>query len=640
MPVFKKKDVPSQALQRAAMAHGLSLFYVKYLGHIEVSGSRGAEVVAYALSEVLATNKARKVEGWKAPKVELSFSASGLRLTDRSTGQIFLDIPLHHVSYCQEHGPAIFAFIALEKDNSRKKCFVFKTKSQAGDIMTSLGAAFNKAKEKEKEKENGGFNGQAQQLKQHNPHQQQRQYQQQQQQRRPQQQQQRYPQQQQRHPQQQQRPVQQQQRPVQHHPQQQQRSQRPRKASQPDEMKQLDREMKEMEANFEADFKFARARAQSTKKGSAPNQKTVPQVNLDEAFAPSPEQQRADLNRKKKGLLPAIDPRAFEASKPSDTLNGFDDQFAPTPSPNVNRGKNPYARKRGAPAPSVLPTASQIKPSPGAVRRGILAQHSPNPQSPKTPTQQQPQKDQSDPWATTPAPSPAATLAPSSAKPAAAPATPQQAKSSKGLLPPISAAGFENDNFVSPHPTKKEDEAPTSEPEAPSAQLPPSSNDRDSDDSDDDDVDDLLQELEQEQQQLEATQAEEEEASEEEAPEEEKEEPEATSSVETQNGAPPSEYPDIIKLSQHVWGLATPDEEGFLPGAQLKPLMEMSKLPQATLGTIWTMLDDQQLGKMNFRQVGFLLGLMSQAQRGEELDKSTVGPSTPGPILHGLKPME
>ena len=43
------------------------------------------------------------------------------------------------------------------------------------------------------------------------------------------------------------------------------------------------------------------------------------------------------------------------------------------------------------------------------------------------------------------------------------------------------------------------------------------------------------------------------------------------------------------------------------------------------------------LEQINYRQFGFVLGLLSQAQRGEELDTSSIGEHTPPPQLEGLK---
>jgi hypothetical protein len=54
----------------------------------------------------------------------------------------------------------------------------------------------------------------------------------------------------------------------------------------------------------------------------------------------------------------------------------------------------------------------------------------------------------------------------------------------------------------------------------------------------------------------------------------------------------------LVKLCQHVWSLSTPDEEGCLDGGQMRALMVMSSLDNATLGTIWTMVDSEQRGKV------------------------------------------
>jgi hypothetical protein len=58
-----------------------------------------------------------------------------------------------------------------------------------------------------------------------------------------------------------------------------------------------------------------------------------------------------------------------------------------------------------------------------------------------------------------------------------------------------------------------------------------------------------------------------------------------------------------------------------------------SGLPQGMLAQIWGLVDTQQRGKLDFSQLGYLLGLISQAQRGEELDPASVGPATPPPSL-------
>ena len=44
--------------------------------------------------------------------------------------------------------------------------------------------------------------------------------------------------------------------------------------------------------------------------------------------------------------------------------------------------------------------------------------------------------------------------------------------------------------------------------------------------------------------------------------------------------------------------------------------------------------------QLDYRQLGFVLGLMGQAQRGEELDPAVIGPESEPPTLDGLPPME
>jgi hypothetical protein len=42
---------------------------------------------------------------------------------------------------------------------------------------------------------------------------------------------------------------------------------------------------------------------------------------------------------------------------------------------------------------------------------------------------------------------------------------------------------------------------------------------------------------------------------------------------------------------------------------------------------------------VDYRQFAFLMGLMAQAQRGDTLDPSTIGPESPSPHLEGLQPI-
>ena len=66
---------------------------------------------------------------------------------------------------------------------------------------------------------------------------------------------------------------------------------------------------------------------------------------------------------------------------------------------------------------------------------------------------------------------------------------------------------------------------------------------------------------------------------------------------------PSEEQPEggftLVELCQHVWTLATPDEEGFLDGGQMRPLMLMSELPLEVLGELWALVDEEEAGKVS-----------------------------------------
>jgi len=51
-----------------------------------------------------------------------------------------------------------------------------------------------------------------------------------------------------------------------------------------------------------------------------------------------------------------------------------------------------------------------------------------------------------------------------------------------------------------------------------------------------------------------------------------------------------------------------------LGGAQLRPIMMMSKLDNGKLGEIWTMVDTTKTGFLDFKQLGFLLGAHATLQ--------------------------
>lgn len=99
--------------------------------------------------------------------------------------------------------------------------------------------------------------------------------------------------------------------------------------------------------------------------------------------------------------------------------------------------------------------------------------------------------------------------------------------------------------------------------------------------------------------------------------------------------APPAPTMSFLEMLQKVWTSAGPTD-GKLGGAQLRPIMMMSGLPNDKLGTIWQMVDDKHEGTMDYKQLGFLLGLIGQQQRGEELSIASVGPQSVPPVLEGL----
>jgi hypothetical protein len=100
----------------------------------------------------------------------------------------------------------------------------------------------------------------------------------------------------------------------------------------------------------------------------------------------------------------------------------------------------------------------------------------------------------------------------------------------------------------------------------------------------------------------------------------------------------PAAVPSLtfLELLQKVWTMAAPTD-GKLGGAQLRPIMMLAKLPNEKLGVIWQMVDDKHEGTMDYKQLGFLLGLMGQEQRGEPLNIGIIGPSSVPPMLEGFE---
>ena len=64
--------------------------------------------------------------------------------------------------------------------------------------------------------------------------------------------------------------------------------------------------------------------------------------------------------------------------------------------------------------------------------------------------------------------------------------------------------------------------------------------------------------------------------------------------------------------------------------------MMLSKLEPAKLGKIWGMVDANKKGRINYKQFGQVLGLISQLQADEPTDLTIIGPNTTPPKLEGV----
>ena len=64
----------------------------------------------------------------------------------RVTLQLYIDLQLRSVSYCQDepHNNNLFSFIAQESPTSPMMCHVFKSDNQGNEIMAAIGLCFSK----------------------------------------------------------------------------------------------------------------------------------------------------------------------------------------------------------------------------------------------------------------------------------------------------------------------------------------------------------------------------------------------------------------------------------------------------------------------------------------------------------------
>eukprot|EP00041_Stephanoeca_diplocostata_P032452 m.1040055 g.1040055 ORF g.1040055 m.1040055 type:complete len:947 (+) comp24152_c0_seq10:199-3039(+) len=87
-------------------------------------------------------------------------------------------------------------------------------------------------------------------------------------------------------------------------------------------------------------------------------------------------------------------------------------------------------------------------------------------------------------------------------------------------------------------------------------------------------------------------------------------------------------------LSKRLWAEAGGTDGSTLDGGTLRPILLQSNVDQEVLGEIWGMADTGAVGRLDFAQFRILLGLISQAQRGEMLDETTVTDDTIAATMH------
>eukprot|EP00038_Savillea_parva_P001069 m.101085 g.101085 ORF g.101085 m.101085 type:complete len:609 (-) comp10374_c0_seq2:47-1873(-) len=102
--------------------------------------------------------------------------------------------------------------------------------------------------------------------------------------------------------------------------------------------------------------------------------------------------------------------------------------------------------------------------------------------------------------------------------------------------------------------------------------------------------------------------------------------------------ASPAEQNTALKqITEHVWTSVDGHEAGRLYGDSLKPMLELSGLPNTQLLEIWGLVDTGNIGSVTFSQLLVLMALLAQAQRGEvpnysKLDLACAAP----PHLEGI----
>lgn len=92
----------------------------------------------------------------------------------------------------------------------------------------------------------------------------------------------------------------------------------------------------------------------------------------------------------------------------------------------------------------------------------------------------------------------------------------------------------------------------------------------------------------------------------------------------------------IADQAEAIYNDLTPDAEGLLGGADVRPVLMLSGLEMAQLGSIWMEVDQERRGKIDVDQLGLILGMIKQAQNGETPSLDSLDPDAIGcPTIEG-----
>lgn len=576
---FLKKGSDLDAVKvRIAASQGIQLYFVKYLGKQQVYETQGQQVCELAMRKLCNITAERRSRGLSPPKVEVSLSIKGVKANSRADGSVHFDIPLQCISFCHNdrHNNLFFAFISQDELKSPMFCHVFETKGQASEIMTAFSFIFKQALEDNKDKE------------------------------------------QRQHPapkagggpavtsevdrlkrelmlQQQEALAMRRRLEELEGPAPKGRgSAHPNPGNRiPSEQQQPSQQSFDPERIFESEFKMAKARVASISRSESAGGR-----EFESAFATKLASQSnatgvantgegGGLNRLAVGASPLVRP-APASVPPSTAIITVPPIVGPFVSQkSVNAAsKNPNARLRGAPPPESSNGVPPTKAAASALSLHNSARRSIRHAIPEG-AGALPVKNNPNPTVDRSVVSGGDGFA----------AFQKRAPESKEDIGGASIDGFTHASYTGNDPFAHDDELDEVNYDIPIKRL-------------------SLQ-------------------------------PQGVSRVPAQgvSRAPVAVDSALARLSRHVFSLANPDDEGCLAGGTLRPLMLMSKLPAATLAQIWQMVDlgseDNEIprGKLDLRQLTLMLGLLGQAQRGENLDISIVKGGVLPPNLEGLAAM-